>query len=430
MFYDASCPLCRREIALIRSLPNADAIEWNDVSSDRTSVPTSHTRSQLLERFHVRLANGRLVSGARAFAEMWSALPRLRWLGRVARHPLMLPMFEGAYRVFLRVRPALQRLAASRSDVGRSGYPRWLERELRSDHAGETGAVAIYRGLLAVCRDPQVRAFAKRHLVTEQRHLALMETLLARSHRSALLPLWRIAGFVTGALPGLLGARAVYVTIEAVETFVDHHYGQQIDALRASTGWPSLVDALETCRADEVDHRDEAAMLAGSRTRIAAGWQALVGGGSAAAISAVELATGVDHGLVITTLAVLGGIIGSVSFSGSLIAFGKLQGLIKGSFRFRGQNLVNGAMLAVIALLGVLIVSGSAGGFTVFLLFALALTLGVTMTLPIGGADMPVVISLYNALTGLAVGFEGHLVGPLPNLARWRKTVDQTATGP
>ena len=135
-----------------------------------------------------------------------------------------------------------------------------------------------------------------------------------------------------------------------------------------------------------------------------------MGGGSAAAISAVELASTVDHGVVITTLAVLGGIIGSVSFSGSLIAFGKLQGLIKGSFRFGGQNLVNIAMLAVIGLLGILIVAGSGGGFSVFLLFVLALVLGVTMTVPIGGADMPVVISLYNALTGLAVAFEGFVL--------------------
>jgi NAD(P) transhydrogenase subunit beta len=135
-----------------------------------------------------------------------------------------------------------------------------------------------------------------------------------------------------------------------------------------------------------------------------------MGGGSAAAISAVELASGVNHGPVITTLAVLGGIIGSVSFSGSLIAFGKLQGLIKGSFRFSGQNLVNIAMLAVIGLLGLLIVAGDGGGFGVFLLFVLALVLGVTMTVPIGGADMPVVISLYNALTGLAVAFEGFVL--------------------
>jgi NAD(P) transhydrogenase subunit beta len=100
-----------------------------------------------------------------------------------------------------------------------------------------------------------------------------------------------------------------------------------------------------------------------------------------------------------------------VSFSGSLIAFGKLQGLIKRSFRFRGQNFVNLGVLAVTALAGAIIVlhgGGMPGHVT--LLFVLALLLGITMTLPIGGADMPVVISLYNALTGLAVAFEGFVL--------------------
>ncbi len=135
-----------------------------------------------------------------------------------------------------------------------------------------------------------------------------------------------------------------------------------------------------------------------------------MGGGAAAAISAVELLKPEAHGVVIMTLAVLGGLIGSVSFSGSLIAFGKLQGLIKGSFRFRGQNWANGALLAVTVLLGIGMISqsGEISGVTLF--FLLALLIGVTMTLPIGGADMPVVISLYNALTGLAVAFEGFVL--------------------
>jgi NAD(P) transhydrogenase subunit beta len=95
-----------------------------------------------------------------------------------------------------------------------------------------------------------------------------------------------------------------------------------------------------------------------------------------------------------------------------LIAFGKLQGLIKKSFRFRGQNVVNLVVLAGTVIAGFVIVvqggEGVEGHVTLFL--ALALVLGVTMTLPIGGADMPVVISLYNALTGLAVAFEGFVL--------------------
>jgi NAD(P) transhydrogenase subunit beta len=137
-----------------------------------------------------------------------------------------------------------------------------------------------------------------------------------------------------------------------------------------------------------------------------------MGGGAAGAIAAVELFSGEAHGTAVLALGVLGGIIGAVSFSGSLIAFGKLQGLIKRSFRFRGQNIVNMAILAGTVVAGsIIVVHGSAGapGY-VTLFLALALVLGVTMTLPIGGADMPVVISLYNALTGLAVAFEGFVL--------------------
>jgi H+-translocating NAD(P) transhydrogenase subunit beta len=137
-----------------------------------------------------------------------------------------------------------------------------------------------------------------------------------------------------------------------------------------------------------------------------------MGGGAAAAIAAVELFSGAVHGPAVLTLGVLGGIIGAVSFSGSLIAFGKLQGLIKRSFRFRGQNIVNLVILALTTVAGAIIVLHGGGNVQshVILLFALALLLGVTMTLPIGGGDMPVVISLYNALTGLAVAFEGFVL--------------------
>ena len=137
-----------------------------------------------------------------------------------------------------------------------------------------------------------------------------------------------------------------------------------------------------------------------------------MGGGAAAAIAAVELFKGEAHSTVVLALAVLGGLIGAVSFSGSLIAFGKLQDLIKRSFRFRGQNVVNLALLLASVLVGASLVLAAAGPVPgmITLFFGLALVLGVTMTLPIGGADMPVVISLYNALTGLAVAFEGFVL--------------------
>ena len=136
-----------------------------------------------------------------------------------------------------------------------------------------------------------------------------------------------------------------------------------------------------------------------------------MGGGAAAAIAAVELYRGEHQGYATSTLAAVGGIIGSVSFSGSAIAFGKLQGLITRSIRFSGQQVFNLILLAVALVVGALVafdINATPTMITVF--FVLALLLGLTMTLPIGGADMPVVISLYNALTGLAVAFEGFVL--------------------
>jgi len=137
-----------------------------------------------------------------------------------------------------------------------------------------------------------------------------------------------------------------------------------------------------------------------------------MGGGAAAAIAAVELYRGGEMSHTEATLAVVGAIIGAVSFSGSLIAFAKLQGLIRKAVRFGGQQLLNLLLLAGAVVCAALIASGiNASPAVITALFALALALGLSMTLPIGGADMPVVISLYNALTGLAVAFEGFVLG-------------------
>jgi NAD(P) transhydrogenase subunit beta len=136
-----------------------------------------------------------------------------------------------------------------------------------------------------------------------------------------------------------------------------------------------------------------------------------MGGGAAASIAAVELYRGGIDSHGVAALAVAGAIIGSVSFSGSAIAFGKLQGLIKRSVRFRGQQILNLLILAgALALAGLVAARLGAHAGLVTAMFAVALLLGLSMTLPIGGADMPVVISLYNALTGLAVGFEGYVM--------------------
>ena len=134
-----------------------------------------------------------------------------------------------------------------------------------------------------------------------------------------------------------------------------------------------------------------------------------MGGGAAAAIAAVEFSRGGSHELATTTLTVLGALIGSISFTGSCVAFAKLQGLMKKAFRLPAQNAVNVVLAAGALLLGVLVIGQSpADPMLVTLFFVVALALGLIVTLPIGGADMPVVISLFNAFTGLAVGFEGY----------------------
>ena len=137
-----------------------------------------------------------------------------------------------------------------------------------------------------------------------------------------------------------------------------------------------------------------------------------MGGGAAAAIAALEFARGGVHSPGVATLAVLGALIGSVAFSGSCVAFAKLQGIMTKAWRLPQQNIVNIALAALAVLLGIaIVVSDAPSSALVIAFFIVALALGVVLTSPIGGADMPVVISLLNAFTGLAVGFEGYVLG-------------------
>ena len=170
-----------------------------------------------------------------------------------------------------------------------TSLPTWLQQELRSDHAGEVGAVMIYRGILAISRDASARQFAERHLATEQQHLQLMEHWVPVAHRTRLLPVWRVMGWLTGALPALFGRQVIFATIEAVETFVDHHYEQQIVRLDPEGPHDALRQVLVDCQADEVSHRDEAAQLATpARGLLLRLWCAIVGAGSAAAVAAAK----------------------------------------------------------------------------------------------------------------------------------------------
>jgi len=137
-----------------------------------------------------------------------------------------------------------------------------------------------------------------------------------------------------------------------------------------------------------------------------------MGGGAAAGIAAIELVRGVPHDAVTSTLLALGEVIGAVAFSGSCVAFAKLQGLMTKAIRLPGQNNINFLLSVITIGIGLTVAySAHPGGFEIFLFFVLALALGVILVMPIGGADMPVVISLLNAFTGLAVGFKGFVIG-------------------
>jgi NAD(P) transhydrogenase subunit beta len=146
------------------------------------------------------------------------------------------------------------------------------------------------------------------------------------------------------------------------------------------------------------------------------------GGGAAALVSMLEYlhASGTPEGApageVVAIL--LGLMIGAVSFSGSIVAFGKLQGLIDAkAFKYSGQQIVTGGLFAGMLLFALALVADAAGmvdvpqGLVLSLVGVLALAFGVALVMPIGGADMPVVISLLNAYTGLAVAMAGFAIG-------------------
>jgi predicted DCC family thiol-disulfide oxidoreductase YuxK len=112
VYFDGSCPLCRAEISYYRKIDEDGGLSFVDVSAPHAAPPDGITRQQAMERFHVRTADGGIVSGAAAFVEVWGRLPRWRWLARAAALPGGVAVLELAYRSFLPVRPLLSRLFA------------------------------------------------------------------------------------------------------------------------------------------------------------------------------------------------------------------------------------------------------------------------------------------------------------------------------
>jgi len=106
VFYDGGCPVCSREIAFYQTRPDADGFVWIDASrAPGATLGPDLGREAALARMHVRLADGRLLSGAAAFAAMWRRMRGFRWLGHLLEVPPMGWCAERAYRLFLVLRP-------------------------------------------------------------------------------------------------------------------------------------------------------------------------------------------------------------------------------------------------------------------------------------------------------------------------------------
>ena len=172
-----------------------------------------------------------------------------------------------------------------------SSMNKLLESFLRSDHAGEVGAVYIYKGILSIAKDPALVEFSKRHLETEKEHLRKIEEVLPASKRSKLVGIWKVAGYLLGFLPSLLGPRIVFATIEAVESFVEDHYEEQLKYLRAQNDPDqALINLLQSCQDDEIEHKNESAIKKRSTPGILLNlWMKIVGWGSSSAVKVAKI---------------------------------------------------------------------------------------------------------------------------------------------
>ncbi|MEM7208694.1 MAG: DUF393 domain-containing protein [Pseudomonadota bacterium] len=111
VYFDGACPLCRREIAWYQKQRGADAVSWVDVSAgDDETIENDLSRTQAMARFHVRLPDGQLVDGPKAFAELWVVLPRFSVLGKLVRQPWIIVLANPLYRIFLKLRPLIQKV--------------------------------------------------------------------------------------------------------------------------------------------------------------------------------------------------------------------------------------------------------------------------------------------------------------------------------
>ena len=162
--------------------------------------------------------------------------------------------------------------------------PQYLLPHFRSNHAGETGAVYIYKGILAVSSDSEIRQFSRKHLTTESQHLKLIEEVLEKKNVSKLITVWKLAGFLTGLIPALLGKRFVYATIYHVESFVEKHYQEQIDILSKKNSQIKLKKMITELMNDEISHKEESLINVSKLSFVHKIWGTIVTAGSKLAV--------------------------------------------------------------------------------------------------------------------------------------------------
>ncbi len=143
----------------------------------------------------------------------------------------------------------------------------------------------IHRGILALTDDAGVRAYAARRLAIEHLQLRRIRHWLPAGERSRLLPLWRVAGWVAGAIAARVGPRAVFAIVAASERFVDRRYAAQIDRLSAHPELTDLRAALAACRNVEIDRHGPQARLRARSLLLGRGRAAVVGKGPELAIA-------------------------------------------------------------------------------------------------------------------------------------------------
>lgn len=111
VYFDGSCPLCSAEIKHYASQDGGDQLRFVDVSAKDADLGMGLACGDAMRRFHVRLPDGTLLSGARAFVAVWAFLPGWAWAARLTKTPGVIPVLEVAYRAFLPIRPALSKVA-------------------------------------------------------------------------------------------------------------------------------------------------------------------------------------------------------------------------------------------------------------------------------------------------------------------------------